>query len=190
MKKIENNSKEFKSSLMNKALSYLSKFSTTESKLRSNLNSYGEKFFSEIRKEFIQSEINSVLKRCKELGYINDETFVKNKIEKFIYAGKSKKYIIVKLQSYGISRDIITKSLEKYFHKLSNNDFLAALNFARKKKIGPFYKKPFDEKSNLLSKWYGSFSRAGFNYDVSQKILNIETSFEAEKFLCNNNNKF
>ena len=51
MKEIENNSKEFKSSLMNKALSYLSKFSTTESKLRSNLNSYSEKFFSEIRKE-------------------------------------------------------------------------------------------------------------------------------------------
>ena len=38
MEKIENNSKEFKSSLMNKALSYLSKFSTTESKLRSNLS--------------------------------------------------------------------------------------------------------------------------------------------------------
>ena len=92
MKKIENNSKELKSSLMNKALSYLSKFSTTESKLRSNLNSYSEKFFSEIRKELLQSEINSVLKRCKELGYINDETFAKNKIEKFINSGKSKKF--------------------------------------------------------------------------------------------------
>ena len=79
---------------------------------------------------------------------------------------------------------------EKYFDKFSNNDFLAALNFARKKKIGPFYQKPFDEKSNLLNKWYGSFSRAGFNYDVSQKILNIETSFEAEKYLCNNDIKF
>jgi len=79
MKKIENNSKELKSSLMNKALSYLSKFSTTESKLRSNLNSYCEKFFYEIRKDFLQNEINSVLKRCKELGYINDETFAKNR---------------------------------------------------------------------------------------------------------------
>jgi len=57
MKKIENSSKEFKSSLMNKALSYLSKFSTTESKLRSNLNSYCEKFFSEIRKEFLQMKL-------------------------------------------------------------------------------------------------------------------------------------
>ena len=126
MKKIENNSKELKSSLMNKALSYLSKFSTTESKLRSNLNSYCEKFFYEIRKDFLQNEINSVLKRCKELGYINDETFAKNKIEKFINAGKSKKYIIVKLQSYGISGEIIENSLEKYFSKFANNDFLAA----------------------------------------------------------------
>ena len=140
MEKNENNSKEFKSSLMNKALSYLSKFSTTESKLRSNLNTYSEKFFSEIRKEFLQSEINSVLKRCKELGYINDETFAKNKIEKFINAGKSKKYIIVKLQGYGISGEIIENSLEKYFGKFSNNDFLAALNFVRKNKIGPFYR--------------------------------------------------
>mgnify|MGYP001158484608 FL=1 len=190
MKKIENNSKELKSSLMNKALSYLSKFSTTESKLRSNLNSYCEKFFSEIKKELLQSEINYILNRCKELGYIDDETYAKNKIEKFINAGKSKKYIILKLQSYGISGKIIEKSLEKFFDKFSNNDFLAALNFARKKKIGPFYQKSFDEKSNLLNKWYGSFSRAGFNYDVSQKILNIETSFEAEKYLCNNDIKF
>ena len=117
MKKIENNSKELKSSLMNKALSYLSKFSTTESKLRSNLSSYSEKFFSEIRKEFLQNEINSVLKRCKELGYINDETYAKNKIEKFINTGKSKKYIIVKLQSYGIRGEIIENSLKKYFDK-------------------------------------------------------------------------
>ena len=57
MKKIENNSKELKSSLMNKALSYLSKFSTTESKLRSNLNSYCENFFLKLEKNFYRMKL-------------------------------------------------------------------------------------------------------------------------------------
>ena len=57
----------------------------------------------------------------------------KIKLKNLLTLGKVKKYIIVKLQSYGISGEIIENSLEKYFSKFANNDFLAALNFARKK---------------------------------------------------------
>ena len=41
----------------------------------------------------------------------------------------------------------------------------------------------------VLNKWLGSFSRAGFNYEVAQKVLNIKSSFEAENFLCNIENQ-
>ena len=71
-----------------------------------------------------------------------------------------------------------------------DNNIKAAIIFARKKSIGPFYKKPIGSShEKLFNKWFSSFARAGFNYDISKKVLNFESSFDAENFLCNIDNK-
>ena len=181
---------DIKKSLMNKALSYLSKFSSTENKLNKILNSFSDEYLKTVNSEQLSKEIALVIQKCKDHGYIDDIEFTKNKIEKYINLGKSKKYIVFNLKNYGISKSIIEASFEEFFSSQKDNDMKAAIIFARKKNIGPFYKKP--DKPNpdkLLNKWFSSFARAGFNYEVSKKILNFESSFEAENFLCNIDNK-
>ena len=181
---------DIKKSLMNKSLSYLSKFSSTENKLNSVLHSFSEKYLKNVNKQQLSKEIALVIQRCKDHGYIDDKKFTENKIEKYINLGKSKKYIIFNLKNYGINNSIIEECLDDFFNSKIDNNIKAAIIFARKKSIGPFYKKPigsFSEK--LLNKWFGSFARAGFNYDISKKVLNFESSFDAENFLCNIDNK-
>ena len=181
---------DIKKSLMNKSLSYLSKFSSTENKLNSILHSFSEKYLKNVNRQQLSKEIAIVIQKCKDHGYIDDKKFTENKIEKYINLGKSKKYIIFNLKNYGINNSIIEECLDDFFNSKIDNNIKAAIIFARKKSIGPFYKKPIGSShEKLFNKWFSSFARAGFNYDISKKVLNFESSFDAENFLCNIDNK-
>jgi SOS response regulatory protein OraA/RecX len=190
MNQKDNYVKDLNKVLMNKALAYLSNFSSTENKLKKILYTFSENHFKECDIIQIQKEIISIINRCKELGYIDDEEFTKNKVKKYNNAGTSKKAIILKLQNYGIDKIIVNKVIGEFFNSKANTEFKAALIFARKKSLGPFNKKNIDDNfQKVLNKWFGSFARAGFTYEVTQKVLNIKSSFEAENFLCNIENQ-
>ena len=189
MKENKDHSVDVNKALMNKALSYLSKFSSTENKLKTILNSFSQKYLSSIKKDILDNEIIFVIQKCKNFGYIDDEKFTKTKIENYINLGKSKKNIVFNLKNYGINDLIIEKSIEEYFNSQKDNDFKAAIIFIRKKNIGPFFKKSLEPSPDkLFNKWYGSLARAGFNFEISKKVLNIKSSFEAENILCNIDN--
>ena len=111
MKQTDNYVKGLNKALMNKALAYLSNFSSTENKLKTILNTFSENHFKEYEIIQVQKEIISIINKCKELGYINDEEFTKNKIEQYNNAGTSKKAIIFKLQNYGIDKIIVNNQL-------------------------------------------------------------------------------
>ncbi len=190
MNQTDNYVKDLNKALMNKALAYLGNFSSTENKLKKVLQTFSENHFKNFDVIQVQKEIVSIINRCKELDYINDEEFTKNKVEKYNNAGTSKKAIILKLQNYGIDKIIVNKVIGEFYDSKSNTEFRAALIFARKKSLGPFNKRNLNDNfQKVLNKWLGSFARAGFNYEVSQKVLNIKSSFEAEKFLCNIENQ-
>ena len=190
MNQTDNYVKDLNKALMNKALAYLSNFSSTENKLKKVLQTFSENHFKKCDVIQVQKEIVSIISRCKELGYINDEEFTINKVEKYNNAGTSKKAIILKLQNYDIDKIIVKKVIGKFFDSKTNTEFKAALIFARKKSLGPFNKRNLNDNfQKVLNKWLGSFARAGFNYEVAQKVLNIKSSFEAENFLCNIENQ-
>ena len=190
MNQTNNYVKDLNKALMNKALAYLSNFSSTENKLKKVLQTFSENHFKKCDVIQVQKEIVSIISRCKELGYINDEEFTKNKVEKYNNAGTSKKAIILKLQNYDIDKIIVKKVIGNFFDSKTNTEFKAALIFARKKSLGPFNKRNLNDNfQKVLNKWLGSFARAGFNYEVAQKVLNIKSSFEAENFLCNIENQ-
>ena len=95
MKENKDHSVDVNKALMNKALSYLSKFSSTENKLKTILNSFSQKYLSSIKKNILDNEIIFVIQKCKNFGYIDDEKFTKTKIEKYINLGKSKKILFL-----------------------------------------------------------------------------------------------
>ena len=91
MKQTDNYVKDLNKALMNKALAYLSNFSSTENKLKNILQTFSKNHFKKFEINQVHKEIISIINKCKELGYINDEEFTINKIEKYNNAGTSKK---------------------------------------------------------------------------------------------------
>jgi len=158
--------------LRNIALYYLKRFETSVANLRSVLrrrvNDYAY-HNPEFSKQDAYDWIEDILQNFEQLGYVNDIRFAEIKIKGYVSAGKSLRYIQGKLREKGIDECIIQKLIsEQEF-----DPFTAALKLARKKKIGPF--SPSAElRSDRRSKDLAILVRAGFDYDVAVKILDLE----------------
>lgn len=141
--------------LKNIALYYLDRFDASSEKLRSVLMRRIQKAI--ISGDEVSSDasewVNKIVQDMQQLGYINDRRFCENKVRQYLNAGKSNRYIIGKLSEAGIDSSII-------YSFLPDNELEQAKVFACKKRLGGDYQKDL-----------AKLARAGFSYDVAQKVL-------------------
>lgn len=161
-----------KSRLMNIALYYLERFESSEENLRTVLRRRIDKYV------FLNREYNpvaayqwveEVIAECLKQNFVNDERFALLKIESYLKAGKSRRYIEQKLKQKGIDEKLVAS----YFDNSAYSELETALDFAQKKKIGRF--RP--DKENRLAnrqKDLAALIRAGFDYDVAKEVLESE----------------
>ena len=124
-------------------------------------------------KEFDRGEayqwIEDILADFQRYGYLNDSRYAEVKIKDYRSAGKSVRYIKGKMREKGIDEEILSALLEDQEY----DEFEAALKLAKKKHIGPFRK---DEEARFENrqKDMGTLVRAGFSYDVVQRVVGYE----------------
>ena len=161
-----------KNRLRNIALYYLERFESSEENLRKVLYRRVEKY------AFINKEYNpkpayqwadEVVKECLEQNFVNDKRFADFKINNYLSAGKSKRYIEQKLKQKGIDEHIVSQ----FFENSSYSELETALQFAKKKKIGRFREDEEKRKANR-QKDLNTLVRAGFDYDVAKTVLESE----------------
>ena len=158
------------------AIKYLEKYSSSEKQLINILKRKIIKscFFYKINPEEKFILIDNVINKLKSIGLINDKKFSENKVLNYVYKGYSRKKIFFKLKQKNISDENINKNFFDY-------ELASAIIFAKKKNFLSFKKKDQKEKEKKLIK----LSQAGFNYDISKKIINIKNEKELldlEKF--------
>lgn len=162
-----------KTRLRNIAFYYLERFESSESNLRAVLRRRIDKykFFDKAydpKQAYLWVE--EVIEECLKNNFVNDERFAEFKIENYLTAGKSKRYIEQKLKQNGIAENIVNSFLDNSNY----SEFDTALNFARKKKIACFRE---DEEARLSyrQKDLATLVRAGFDYDVAKDVLDFST---------------
>lgn len=155
--------------LKNIALFYLKRFETSEANLLSVLRrrideyAYHDAVFDK-REAYLWAE--QVVEDLARLKYVDDERFAEIKIRGYLVAGKSPRYIMMKLKEKGVDDCLAEKILEMQEY----DAFDSALRLAKKKKIGPYCA---DEELRKLrrSKDLAILVRAGFDYEVAVKVL-------------------
>ena len=158
--------------LKNIALYYLKRFESSVANLRSVLQRRVNDYAYQ-NKEFDRGEayqwIEDILTDFQRYGYLNDSRYAEIKIKDYMSAGKSVRYIKGKMREKGIDEEILSALLEDQ----ENDEFEAALKLAKKKHIGPFRK---DEEARFENrqKDMGTLVRAGFSYDVVQRVVGYE----------------
>ena len=158
-----------KTRLQNIGLYYLQRFESSVQNLRSVLRRRVDRYAFE-NKEFNKLEaygwIEDLLEDFAKKNYVSDERYGVLKVRDYIESNKPVRYIKNKLKTKGIDE----KTIDALIENENIDEAQMALNFAKKKKIGPFRENE-DAAAQNRQKDMATLLRAGFEYDVVCNVL-------------------
>ena len=147
------------------AYSYLSKYNTSKKNLDRILHNKVRRMnLNKKDKYTLYSSIASILSDLDINKLIDDKNFAQSKIYSLSLQGRSKISIKSYLIQKGIEKNLIKETFENFQLKNPDWETESAKIFARKKGLRMRYSSNF--KRDLAK-----MARAGFNYNLSKKIL-------------------
>ena len=147
------------------AFSYLSQYNTSKKNLDRILHKKVRRMnLKKKDKCILYSSITSIITDLEINKLIDDKNFAESKIYSLSLQGKSKIFIISYLVQKGIEKNLIEETFGNFELKNPNWETESAKIFARKKRLGMKY-------SSNFAKDLAKMARAGFNYNLSKKIL-------------------
>lgn len=158
-----------KARLRNVALYYLDRFESSEENLRTVLKRRIDKyaFFDKgYNPTMAYQWVEEVIEECLKQNFVNDERYAEFKVNNYLSAGKSRRYIEQKLKQKGIDESVVAK----FFDEDNYSELETAFNFAKKKKIGRF-REDESKRAENRQKDLTALVRAGFDYDVAKTVL-------------------
>ena len=180
--------------LENKALHYLGRYASTESRLREVLVRFAQRKMDDEDPERIRNLIDQMVSSCVAKGYVNDKLFAEQKTASLRRSGGSRIAISRKLMQRGVNQEIIKEAIHDFdddYERDHDHDaeLQSALIYARKRRLGP-YAKPAIGQSEMKEGWqtrhYASFARAGFTSKTISTVMSLKSPEDAEEYLLHN----
>ncbi len=106
-----------------------------------------------------------MLDRYEERGLLNDKVYAEGRVQALRRRGLSGRGIALKLQVKGVDRDTVAATLEED----ETTDPEAALNFARRRRLGPF--RPEGKRAEHRDRDMAALGRAGFDYGTARGVI-------------------
>ena len=159
--------------LYNITLYYLSRYDSCSTKVREMLKRRilkDAQAGADVPTE-VNEWIENIIKRVQELGYIDDRRYVQNQVRSMSNAGKSARFMTMKLTQMGIDADLIDEVL----NASEDNDLTRAKQLVRRKKLG--YLRPENVRADFYQKDLATLGRAGFSYETAKMALDGEDNF-------------
>ena len=149
-------------SLERLALFYVGRYATTRAKLRTYL---GRKV-RERGWTGAGPNIERLVERLAELGYIDDNAFASARAASLQRRGFGERRLAEALKAAGISRE----DAEEVREEARGNAMAAALRFAQRKRIGPYAAEELGPEARR--KAFAAMMRAGHPFDLVREVLN------------------
>lgn len=147
------------------ALHYVGKYATTQAKLGAYLTrKIRERGWDGERR----TDVAALVDQFAELGYINDAQFAEARSRAFVRRGYGERRLNEDLRASGIGESDAVPAKEH----MTESAFVAAENFARRKRLGPFASElaPPEKRQKQLH----AFLRAGHGFEVAKRFVNAE----------------
>ena len=118
--------------------------------------------------------LDRLVLKFQNTGLLDDESYSRGMVVSLRRRGLSRRLIHARLSAKGLGQDDIEKALQQYEEDLDGDaELIAALRLAQRKKIGP-YRREDTIDDHTYNKALGMLARAGFSYDISQKVMGME----------------
>ena len=157
------------------AYSYLEKYSPSKQQLKVYLlKKYLTKIKGTKSKKEVTSIIDEIVTNLEKNKIINDELYSDSKARMFLRRGYSLNKINQSLRHKGIDGKYIKQSIDKIKQDQIEPDFVSALKLCKRRRIGPV--RPKSNRELFYKKDMGILARGGFSFDLSKRVLNLESS--------------
>jgi regulatory protein len=154
------------------AMHYVSKYATTSGKLASYL---ARKLRERGWAGGSQPDIEALIARFAELGFIDDAQFAQARSRALARRGFGARRLDADLRAGGIAEADAVGAREH----MSESRFAAAENFARRKRIGPFSEA--DADPDKKRKQLQAFLRAGHDFEIARRFVYAAPGGEVEE---------
>ena len=160
--------------LHNSGLYYLQRFSTSTENFRRVMTQK----ISRSCRAYEDQDINECLQMLDELiikfqrsGLLDDRNYTGSAVRSLRNKGESSRSILRKMQTKGIPADMAAEALQQHDadHAL-NGDLAAAARYIQRRRLGAFSSKNKEDRKN---KELSSLARAGYGYEIAQKVLQM-----------------
>ena len=126
--------------------------------------------------------IEEIVGRLREVGLVNDTTFAENRARRMSSAGRSRRAISAHLAQKGVDAATVREAVP---HD-AGAELGAALQFARKRRIGPFAADDDapagrEERRAAERKALGTLARAGFDWNVCDRVMRMSREDAEER---------
>ena len=159
--------------MRNFAFIYVEKFTPSKQQLKTYLlKKYLKSKTTNFNKCDISDLIDIVIEDLEKSKFIDDKFYSESKAKNLIQRGSS----INKIRNYLIGKGIGEKYIKNTIDKINKNnddqDFFSAIKICKKKRIGPSRNE--NNRSLFYKKDIGILARAGFNFEVSRRVMDLE----------------
>jgi regulatory protein len=171
------NKKDFEdltTNLKDLAYGYIEKYSPSKQQIKIYLlKKYLTKIKGTQSKKEVSNIIDEIVLNLEKHKLINDELYSDSKARMFLRRGYSLNKINQSLRSKGIDSKYVKQSIDKIKEDKIEPDFVSALKLCKRRRIGPI--RPQANRELFYKKDMGILARGGFSFELSKRVLNIET---------------
>lgn len=161
-------------SLENAALYYLERFATSSENLRRVLMRRVVKssYHHEIDQDQATGWIDDLIVRYQRAGLLNDKAYAEARVAGLNRRGTATRMIRLKLMEKGVAEEDINDALDALSVDSDDPELAAALNLARKRRIGPY--RITGDRDERREKDLAAMARSGFSYDLARKVIEAD----------------
>ena len=166
--------------LMNKALDYLGRYATSQHRLKEVLGRFAMRKLDKHDTDEVAAAIRTTISRCQTLGYLDDAAFAQSQARSHRQQGRSQLGIRQRLRQHRLDDTLVDAALDAADQHTANGELLAACLFARRRRLGPFYRGHLDSLADHQTvmrrqqRQIGSMARAGFAFSISKTVIGLE----------------
>ncbi|MCB9978602.1 MAG: RecX family transcriptional regulator [Rhodospirillales bacterium] len=167
-------------SLRNAALFYLERFPASAARVRQVLERRIMRYCRCVPDSDPQTYmplVSPIIESLCAAGYIDDLAYARGLYASFARKGVAARTAAQKMRLKGISSDLIEQVCATQENRSGNDDFLRALRFARRKKIGPFAP---ETGGRTPEKSLAALARAGFDYETAATVMKTDRTYAAD----------
>ena len=165
--------------LENAALHYLARYSSSAENLRRVLMRRVDR---STRQHGTDPEegtafVDDLIARYSKAGLLNDTRFAEGQARSLLERGVSPRAIRLRLREKGVASETVEAVLLDLVEDKGDIEWAAAVALAKRRRIGPFRK---SDRQSVREKGLAALARAGFSYDVAQRVVDAENSTDLE----------